>query len=450
MNNTLKTLVAVLLILAAAAAASAQMPASGSKDPIIIIPGLTGSELVNSETDELVWFKPQRSKDDDVRLPIKPNLVRNRDKLVAGDIIRAVQLARFLPEVEIYSQLIDALEKRAGYVEGSWDKPGKGGFESTFYVFPYDWRRDNIENAQLLIRRIEGLKRKLGKPNLKFNIIAHSMGGLISRYAAMYGTTEAGARPKPSWSGAKHLGKIFLLGTPNEGSISALEAMLNGYSLFGRGINVPFLRDITRFDVFTIPSMYQLMPQNDSLRIFDEDLKPMKIDLYDPKTWDEYGWSIWDDDDFTKKFDIIEQEYARPFFKVALERARQFQTALNASADGKPQVAFYLIGAGCKETLDGAVLYKTKKDRWKLLFKAESFERSNGQKVSSDEVRKTIFAMGDGVVSQSSLKAASAGNPNSLPVAGEIYLCESHDRLVSNPDIQDRLFALLFGDGAIK
>ena len=447
MINTLRTLAAFAMITAWTAASLAQ--GTPSKAPIIIIPGITGSELVNSETDELVWFKPQRSKDDDLRLPISPSLTRNRDKLVVRDIIRGVQIAKFLPEVEIYAQLIAALEKRAGYTEGDWDKPSNSGHEATFYVFPYDWRRDNIENARLLVQKIEGLKRKLGKSDLRFNVIAHSMGGLITRYAAMYGNSDVGSgKPKPNWAGARHLDKIFLLGTPNEGSISAFDAMLNGFSYVGRGVNVPFLQDLSRFDVFTIPSMYQLMPQNGSLRIYDEDLAPLKLDIYNPVTWEAYGWAIWDDPDFKKRFDIIEQEDSRPFFRVALERARQFHAALNA-VNGNPPVSFYLIGADCKDTLDAAILIK-KKNRWKLIFEPESFEKSNGKKVTSDEVRKTLFAMGDGVVPITSLKAQNVGSPRTIPVAGEIYQCESHGRLVSNPSIQDQLFALLFGGAKLK
>ena len=48
-------------------------------------------------------------------MPISPVLRRNRDKLVAGDIIRNVKFLKFLPEIEIYDKLIDALEKRGGY-----------------------------------------------------------------------------------------------------------------------------------------------------------------------------------------------------------------------------------------------------------------------------------------------------------------------------------------------
>jgi pimeloyl-ACP methyl ester carboxylesterase len=445
------TIAAFLAVLAFAFAGFGQTANAPRKPPVIIIPGLTGSELVNSETDELVWFKPQRSKDDDLRLPITTNLVRNRDKLIVRDIIRGVQLAKFLPEVEIYSQLIAALEKRGGYSEGDWDSPKAGGDAATFYVFPYDWRRDNVENARTLVRRVEALKRKLDKPDLKFGIIAHSMGGLISRYAAMYGNSDiGGGKPKPTWAGAKHFDKIVLLGTPNEGSITAFDAMLNGYSYIGRGINIPFLQDLSRFDVFTIPSMFQLMPHAGALRIYDEDLNPLKIDIYEPQTWSEFGWNIWDNPDFKKKFDIIEQENARPYFRVALERARQFQAALNAQSNGAAPVSVYLIGSDCRETPDGAILIRSKKDRWRLIFKAESFERSNGEKVSAEEVRKKVFATGDGVVPIGSLKGANIGSPKTLPIAGEAYQCESHGRLFTNPAIQDSLFAFLFGAAAIK
>ena len=155
------------------------------KAPIIIIPGLTGSELVNSKNQEIVWFRPGRAKDDDLRLPISPNLTRNRDSLQVRDIIRGVEFIKFLPEIEIYQKLTDALEKRGGYVEGKWDAPAANGYEDTFYVFPYDWRFDNVENARLLMTKIDQLKRKLKRPNLRFNVVAHSMGGLIARYAAM-------------------------------------------------------------------------------------------------------------------------------------------------------------------------------------------------------------------------------------------------------------------------
>ena len=129
------------------------------------------------------------------------------------------------------------------------------------------------------------------------------MGGLISRYAAMYGNADISAgKPKPTWAGARHLDKIFLLGTPNEGSLLSFETLQKGVAYVGGGIKLPFVQDLSRFDVFTIPSIFQLLPHEGTLAAYDEELRPLKIDIYDPAAWEEYDWAIWKDKDFEKKF----------------------------------------------------------------------------------------------------------------------------------------------------
>jgi pimeloyl-ACP methyl ester carboxylesterase len=417
------------------------------KTPIIIIPGITGSNLVNSKTGEVVWFKAGRSKDDDIRLPISPVLSRNRDNLVPKDIIREIKLLKFLPEIEIYERLANALETRGGYKEGSWTSPDRDGDRDTYYVFPYDWRRDNVENARLLVTKVEALKRKLGKRNLKFNIVAHSMGGLITRYAAMYGNADiATGPPKPTWAGARNFDKIFLLGTPNEGSVSTMNALLNGFSYIG-GINLPFIQDISRFDAFTIPSIYQLLPHEGTLLAYDENLKPIEIDIYDPATWETYQWGIWKDDDYLKKFTAAEVLNVDAYFKAVLSRAKRFQAALNANTNVKAPVSFYLIGGDCKDTLDGMLLLRNvKKDRWETHFKPDSFTRSTGEKITGVELKKLLFSVGDSTVTKRSLEAkgvAKLTNRPVLPVVSELYQCELHSKLVTNPEIQDRLFVLI-------
>ena len=442
-------LFSLCLFLASAVTAQTAVPATTTgKEPVIIIPGLTGSELVNSRTGEEVWFKARRAKDDDLRLPISPNLARNRDNLVPRDIIRSVKFLKFLPETEIYERLIDALQTRGGYKEGNWKNPPRDGYQDTFYVFPYDWRRDNVESARLLVRQIDALRRKLRKPNLKFNVIAHSMGGLVARYAAMYGNADlpAGA-PKPTWAGAKYFDKIFLLGTPNEGTVSSINALLNGFSYIGGGLNLPFIQNINRFDVFTIPSIYQLLPHEGALRAYDENLQPLAMDIYDPATWEKYNWAIWQDDDFTKKLTPAEQRNAKPYFLAALARAKKFQEALDANTSAKVPVSFYLMGADCKETDGGMLLLRNeKKDRWETHFKADGFTRSDGTKVDAPALKTLLFAMGDGVVAKRSLSfetATANGKKNILPVVDSLYQCEGHSKLVTNPEIQDKLLALL-------
>ncbi|HVF29531.1 MAG TPA: hypothetical protein VNA22_01125 [Pyrinomonadaceae bacterium] len=426
--------------------AATPAPGGSGKAPIIVIPGLTGSNLVNSKTGEEVWFKAKRAKDDDLRLPISPNLARNRDNLTVKDIIRKVEFFKVLPEIEVYERLIDGLQTRGGYREANWNTATRKDATDTFYIFAYDWRQDNVENAQLLIRKIEMLKRRLGRPNMKFNVLAHSMGGLVARYAAMYGGANLPAgSPQPSWAGSKHFDKIFLLGTPNEGSILALNALLNGFSYIGGGLNLPFIQDISRFDAFTIPAIYQLLPHEGALRTYDENLKPVSVDLYNPAEWEKYGWAVWQDDAFTKKFTASEQRNSRPFFNAVLARAKRFQAALDAGTNAKPSVSFYLIGGDCKPTPNGVLLFRDeKKNRWETRFRADGFTRSNGEKVRDNEIEPILLGLGDSVVTKSSLMGESRKNgSNVLPIAGELFQCVGHNKLVTSPEVQDKLFAFL-------
>jgi pimeloyl-ACP methyl ester carboxylesterase len=451
---TKKGLVLSFLLLSAAISGQTPtptpIPQATGKTPVIIIPGLTGSDLVNSKTGEEVWFRSRRSKDDDIRLPISPILARNRDNLVTKDIIRSVKLLKIVPETEIYERLVVSLETR-GYREARWDTAKRGDHQDTFFVFPYDWRRDNVESARLLIRRIETLKRRLGRPDMKFNVIAHSMGGLISRYAAMYGNADIPAGPpKPTWAGARHFEKIFLVGTPNEGSVDSLNSLLNGFSYIGGGLNLPFIQNLNRFDIFTIPSIFQLLPHEGSFLVYDANLKPLVIDVYDPEVWEKYDWAIWRDDDFSKRFTPAEQKNAQAYFRAALLRAKEFQAALDANTSEKVPVLFYLIGGDCKETSNAVLLLRNeKKNRWETHFKADGFKAPNGEKITDKELKPLLFALGDSVVTKRSLAGESltaAGKKLVLPITAELYQCESHNKLVTNPEIQDKLFALLHSE----
>ena len=89
------------------------------KRPVIVIPGILGTELINSKTGETVWPSAFRTSND--VLPINPNLEANRDDLVPGKILETVRLARILPEVYVYRDLLEALRHYAGYRESNWE-----------------------------------------------------------------------------------------------------------------------------------------------------------------------------------------------------------------------------------------------------------------------------------------------------------------------------------------
>lgn len=439
------------------------------KRPVIVIPGILGTELENAETGEKVWPSIFRSSNDGLELPLVADLAASRDKLVPKKIVTTLRLSRLVPEVYIYHELLGALKKYGGYREGEWDSPPADGDRDTFYVFAYDWRRDNVESARLLIRRIEELKHRLGRPDLRFNIIAHSMGGLIARYAAGYGDADLpvdGAPPRPTWAGASGINRIFMFGTPNEGSADAFATLLEGYSLTeGLRRRVYLLNTLSREAAMTAPSIFQLIPHGEAARFLDENLQPLKIDIYDPEVWRRYNWSPYADKDFRKRFTSDDEKYARSkrgsvedlegYFRAVLNRARRFHEALDAEVDGLTPVALYAFGGDCEETLDAVVLLRDeKRNRWITLTEPRSFRTSAGRRVTEKEVTAAMYLPGDGRVTRRSLLAealasrrrASSLFNSGLPITYAVFSCDTHGDLQNNLTLQDNALTALVSE----
>jgi pimeloyl-ACP methyl ester carboxylesterase len=421
--------------------------------PVNVIPAILGSELINSKTGETVWPSAFRTSND--VLPLSPNLEANRDDLVPGKILETVRLARLLPEVYVYRDLLEALRHYAGYREASWDNPGADGDRDTFYVFPYDWRRDNVANARELIRRIEQLKQRLQRPDLKFNIIAHSMGGLIARYAAMYGDADLppdGLAIEPTWRGATDISKIVMIGTPNEGSADAFATLVEGYSITeGLRRRVPLLNKLTAEDAARTPSVFQLMPHRQAAKFLDENLQPQPIDLYDPATWQRYGWGALNSDDFRRSFNGGAEELDA-YLAATLKRARRFHEALDAVKDSETPVVLLAIGGDCEETLNALVVLRDKKrNRWVTLIRPREYRTSAGLKMSKKQVTDAMYAPGDGRVTRASLLGEDLIRSRDR-VTGftlsryAVFGCDLHGQLPRNKSLQDNALTAIVGE----
>jgi pimeloyl-ACP methyl ester carboxylesterase len=81
------------------------------------------------------------------------------------------------------------MAKRGDYREEPWETPDPEG-GTLLSMSSLRLASDAVGNARLLIRKLEALRTKLKKPELKFDIVGHSMGGLLARYAAMYGDVD--------------------------------------------------------------------------------------------------------------------------------------------------------------------------------------------------------------------------------------------------------------------
>jgi pimeloyl-ACP methyl ester carboxylesterase len=441
------------------------------KRPIIVIPGILGSQLINKETKQVAWPSAFRISDNDLRLPISPDLPANRDDLVASKILDTVKLARLVPEVYIYHHLLVALQQYGGYAEGDWDHPATGGDRDTFYVFPYDWRRDNVETAREFVGRVEELKRKLNRPDLKFNIIAHSMGGLVARYAAMYGAGDLpadGVQPVPTWAGARDINKIFMFGTPNEGSADAFSTLLQGYSVTeGLRRRIRLLNKLSREDAITAPSIFQLLPHSQSARFLDENLQPLQVDLYDPEVWRRYGWSAIFDPKFRQRFAAGAGEIAdahsregrlealEAYLAVVLHRAKRFHEALDVPVTGDAPVPLFAFGGDCEETLAAPLILRDRKtERWLTLTEPREIKLETGKKVTKKEVTRVMYTPGDGRVTRRSLLAETLAEKQrvsplfntALPLVYAVFACDLHSELQNNKMLQDNALTALVSE----
>ncbi|MBV9217669.1 MAG: hypothetical protein JO053_15985, partial [Acidobacteria bacterium] len=355
--------------------------------------------------------------------------------------------------------------------EADWNKPKA---TDVFYVFAYDWRRDNVESAQQLIAKITAVKRKLRRPSLKFDIIAHSMGGLIARYAAMYGGADlrVGKSPVPTWAGAAHIDKLLMFGTPNQGSFAAFDALLNGMPIV-TSMKLPLIDDFRAEDVLTSPSVFQVLPHQSSAHFYDENMKPISVDLYDPDTWFKYGWGALSEPKFLGKLkdaaelaaknpdikkiglpknpnadDILISQttyaQAKAYFVAALDRAKRFQDALDAPSSRMP-IQMLAYGGNCAPTLDGAILVpNAKKDKWTTIISAKDYKTSTGTDMKKEAVKDLIFPLGDGRVTQTSLLVdAESGNPVILPLRSKFFSCSAHTKLFLDKPIQDSFLSAL-------
>ncbi|NNE68513.1 MAG: hypothetical protein HKN33_18240 [Pyrinomonadaceae bacterium] len=401
------------------------------KRPVVIIPGIMGSELVNKYSGEKVWFTLRRSKDDDLRLPIATSLERSRDNLVPGDIIRSLKV--LFKKEDYYDDFIESLTKHGGYTEADWDNPPKS-LKDKVFVFPYDWRRDNVETAGILVRKMAALKRKTGERRIKFDIVAHSMGGLVAKYAAMYGSARL-TRRKPNWAGAAHINKINLFGTPNHGAADSFQVLNEGYGAI-KGVNLPFVRDIGPLEVFTMPAIFQLLPHSDIQLFYDEDLKPLKLNLYDYRTWEKYGWSFYGDSKLFDKYTEGEVVRMEQHLERVLLRAKKFQKAVDSRFNGPVAIAAY--GSSCNDTPVGYVLKRDgNPGPWKVITRPEPFFNSQGERVDISDVREVMMKPGDGRVAKVSL---TAGLPENTE---QYFVCTGHDSLLSNRVFQRRLLGNL-------
>jgi pimeloyl-ACP methyl ester carboxylesterase len=408
--------------------------------PVILIPGLFGSRLRDRNTGVEVW--PGQLSD--VLLSDYRNLALKFDAntlQVLPDHLEASGIAEQVVGQDFYRPIVETLQNVGGYVRGT---PGTAikGHERRYYIFAYDWRQDNVVHAKELDNLIEQIRRDYGDSNLRVDIVAHSMGGLIARYYLRYGTVDAldsMQNTLVTLYGTTRVRKLILLGTPNMGSVSSLHAFLEGERIG--------LKRIAPEVLATMPSGYQLFPHPLVTWLIDMKGNAVDANLFEGETWRRYGWSIFDPAAKPRMKDLdwgTDYTALYKYFDYRLERGRRFAWMLSTPEPATP-IRYVLFGGDCSLTPARLALEDENGHPAVRLYPGDIRRPEPG--VRYDQL---MLEPGDGRVTKPSLLARETLDPSApqsedsfLPVAYFFFLCERHDQLTNNFNFQDNLLNVL-------
>lgn len=188
-------------------------------DLIVLLPGITGSVL--KKDGRTIWGY---SAGTIARAlfslggTIERGLALPNDDPAADDLGDGVVATELMPDLH----LLPGVWKIDGY--GAISKAITQAFNVrpgvNFFHFPYDWRRDNRVAARKLARAthdwLKAWRISSGNADARLILIAHSMGGLVSRYFL------------ECLEGWKVTRMLISFGTPYRGSLNALDSLANG------------------------------------------------------------------------------------------------------------------------------------------------------------------------------------------------------------------------------
>lgn len=320
------------------------------RNPIIVIPGIMGSNLLESGSNRIVWGRfgngaIDHGSADGMRSLALPLSATGwpRDGVNAKGVLSELEIDwGFNFKFKAYAQMLAAFGA-GGYLDPALvglDSIDYGSEHFTCFQFAYDWRRSCAENAALLGDFIEEKRRYVAKERkrlygsttpVKFDICAHSMGGLVARYYLMYGgrSLASGGEMPVTWAGAKNVEKLIVVGTPNGGSVYPFHDIIKGFRLS------PFLPHFKAATIGTMPSVYELLPPESDGAIIDEHSHP--IAYYDAAEWERRGWGLLNPD-YTDDLAALmpdtpdpaeRRQKAHGHLSKLLRNARDFHRAIN-------------------------------------------------------------------------------------------------------------------------
>jgi hypothetical protein len=223
-----------------------------STDAVVVVPGIMGSELMDQSGNVQWGLKPSvlahawLTKTLDI-------LHVTDDDMAGGCRLRPTRLLR----VPGYMPFLGGLEPYTGLLRRVAETTAD---PRAVAEFPYDWRLSFEYNAPFLVkcceehleswRAVVQAERKGDPADVRLVVVAHSMGGLITRYATQKLDLSALLR------------QVITLGTPFYGAVKGVQMLATG-----EGAPVP--REVARRLALTCPGVFDLLPRYRSVLTTD-------------------------------------------------------------------------------------------------------------------------------------------------------------------------------------
>ena len=417
------------------------------RNPIIIIHGFLGANLVDKKTGKNVWgnfsgvngFMISDARMRSLAVPMERGVPLDKLKIntVPHGALNSVdvKVMGVTFKENAYINLVNLLQDGGFQAEGQPLR--KGRTYNTLFQFSYDWRRDLQWNAVKLHEFILEKRKYMQKQykirygvdnyDVQFDLMGHSMGGLISRYYLRYGIADLpleGKKPNVTWAGSKYVDRVIIVGTPNAGYLDTILEML-------RGTDSPPCPPAL---LGTWETYYQMMPAPSRRSVvYAGTDKP--VDIFDFNVWLKMKWGLANPKQADNlkillpnvKDPIKRGQIALDHLQKCLKRAKRFVEAMAVKATPPDDVKLYLVmGNAVKTTRRAELDPKTGK------------------------LTVTEYASGDGKVTRSSaLYDERAGEEwvpfFRSPIAWEsiIQLRAAHMGITTDPVFKDNVLFLL-------
>ena len=414
------------------------LPAHGSsqKGTVVMVPGVTGSRLLDPTTGREIWGPPSRffrpaDRGHEIALAIT-RAGESRDRVVPVGPLLFLKLVGWTKEV--YRPLAQRLEQ-AGFEVGDISQPER---TKSFYFFAYDWRRSNLEAVPRLHEALERIARRRGP---EIDLICQSNANRICRYLAKYGNlpleSVGGTASSPTTS--YRIRKILLVGVSNGGALRQLHELDRGRK---------YVPGIGRFmgpeTLFTLRPLFEDLPSPEEDLFVDEAGRTLDVDLYDAENWVRYGWSVFSPSVAEsiredRDGEMMQRVFGSPadrkaYLQSQLEQARVLHEVLARDSPRFADVDYYLLENASSPTPVRAVLRETSRG-WETLFATDRALRKQ------TKLLEALSAPGDGHASVKSQRALSNQETRAIRDVGSIV--GGHFQTIVLPETLDLIAQFL-------